>query len=269
MSHSMISIISGIYNCADTLPGAIESILAQTVTDWEWILCDDASSDNTYAVAKEYADKYPMKFVLLRNDQNMGLNYTLNRCLEHAKGKYVARMDGDDLCSPERFAVELRCLEENPEIAIVSTDMEFFDETGTWGRISHPEFPQNKDFLAGSPFCHAPCMVRKEAYEAVGGYSVEDKLLRVEDYHLWIKMYAHGFKGQNIHKPLYMMRDDRNAYSRRKFRYRLNEAQVRAYAVKALHLPFTGYVFAFRPIIVGLMPACVYDFLHKRRLSQE
>ena len=74
-----ISIISGIYNCADTLPEAIESILAQTITDWEWILCDDASGDNTYAVAKEYADKYPGKFILIRNERNMGLNYTLNR----------------------------------------------------------------------------------------------------------------------------------------------------------------------------------------------
>lgn len=269
MSHPMISIISGIYNCADTLPDAIGSILDQTVTDWEWILCDDASGDNTYAIAREYADKYPDKFVLLRNERNMGLNYTLNRCLEQATGKYIARMDGDDLCSPERFAEEIRCLEENPEIAIVSTDMEFFDESGTWGRISHPEFPENRDFLAESPFCHAPCMVRKEAYDAVKGYSVDKKLLRVEDYHLWIKMYAKGFRGRNIHEPLYQMRDDRNAYNRRKFWYRLNEAYVKCYAVKALHLPIYSYLYALRPILVGLLPKFVYDFLHKRRLSQE
>ena len=263
-----ISIISGIYNCADTLPAAIESILAQTVTDWEWILCDDASGDSTYSVAKEYADKYPGKFVLLRNDKNMGLNYTLNRCLEHATGKYIARMDGDDICSAVRFAEELRCLEENPDIAIVSTDMEFFDETGTWGRISHPEFPENRDFLAGSPFCHAPCMVRRTAYEAVGGYSVDRKLLRVEDYHLWIKMYAQGFKGQNLPKALYKMRDDRRAYSRRKFRYRLNEAYVRLLAVKELKLPRYTAVFALRPILVGLLPRKLYDILHKRSLRR-
>lgn len=269
MSHPLISIISGIYNCADTLPDAMKSILAQTVTDWEWILCDDASGDNTYAIAKEYADKYPGKFTLLRNERNMGLNYTLNRCLEQAKGKYIARMDGDDLCSPERFAEELRCLEENQDIAIVSTDMEFFDESGTWGRISHPEFPDNRDFLAESPFCHAPCMVRREAYDAVKGYSVDKKLMRVEDYHLWIKMYAKGFRGRNIHKPLYQMRDDRNAYNRRKFRYRLNEAYVKSYAVRVLHLPVYSYLYALRPILVGLLPRFVYDFLHKRRLSQE
>lgn len=264
-----ISIISGIYNCADTLDEAIQSILAQTVTDWEWILCDDASGDDTYAVAKRYADRYPGKFVLLRNTSNKGLNDTLNRCLTHATGKYIARMDGDDLCLPERFAEELAVLEANPDIAIVSTDMAFFDETGTWGRISHPEYPEGKDFVHGSPFCHAPCMVRAEAYEAVGGYSVGKRLLRVEDYHLWVKMYRAGFRGRNLNKPLYQMRDDRKAYSRRKFRYRVNEAYVRAYAVKALKLPFTGYVHALRPIIVGLLPGFIYKFLHKRRLKQE
>lgn len=268
MDQPKISIISGIYNCADTLEEAIESILSQTVTDWEWILCDDASTDNTYSVVKGYAYKYPDKFILIQNKRNMGLNYTLNRCLEHAKGKYIARMDGDDICLPERFEEELRCLECNPEISIVSTDMEFFDESGTWGKISHPEFPQNKDFLNGSPFCHAPCMVRREAYDAVGGYSVDVKLLRVEDYHLWIKMYANGFRGQNIRKPLYKMRDDHNAYCRRKFRYRLNEAYVRLVLVKKLELPFYYSIYALRPIIVGLLPRKIYDILHKKNLRQ-
>lgn len=263
-----ISIISGIFNCANTLPEAIESILSQTVTDWEWILCDDASQDDTYAVAKRYADQNPGKFVLLQNELNMGLNYTLNKCLEYAKGQYIARMDGDDLCSPVRFETELAALELDPEISFVSTDMEFFDETGIWGRISHPEFPSKKDFLHGSPFCHAPCMVRREAYNAVGGYSVEPKLLRVEDYHLWVKMYAGGLQGKNISQPLYQMRDDRNAYNRRKFSYRLNEAYVRLLVVKELKLPFYTAVYALRPIIVGLLPKKLYDFLHKGKLSQ-
>lgn len=268
-SMCKISVIMGIYNCAETLPDAIDSILNQTVSDWELILCDDGSADDTYAVASLFQQQWPNKIKLLKNEINLGLNATLNRCLQEANGQFIARMDGDDLCAPERFAEELRCLEGNPNIAIVSSDMEFFDESGIWGRISHPEFPQNKDFLAGSPFCHAPCMVRREAYEAVGGYSVSKKLLRVEDYHLWIKMYANGFRGKNLPKPLYQMRDDRNAYSRRKFRYRLNEAYVRLLVVKELKLPFYTAVYALRPIIVGLLPKKLYDLLHKRNLRQQ
>ena len=261
-----ISVIMGIYNCAATLRDAVNSILQQTVSDWELIMCDDGSSDNTYELALAYAEKYPGKIIVLKNQKNLGLNATLNRCLEVARGEFIARMDADDTCSPDRFAVELAVLQGEPEISIVSTDMTYFDESGAWGVASHPEYPQPKDFLYGTPFCHAPCMVRKAAYDAVGGYSVDTKLLRVEDYHLWLKMYVSSFHGKNIHMPLYQMRDDRNAYSRRKFRYRLNEAYVKCLAVKELHLPVWGYVFALRPILVGLLPACLYDILHKRNL---
>ncbi len=71
--------------------------------------------------------------VLLKNKENRGLNYTLNRCLKMATGKYIARMDGDDICLPERFAVEYEILEKEKVISIVSTDMGYFDETGIWG----------------------------------------------------------------------------------------------------------------------------------------
>ena len=258
----------GIYNCAETLGEAIDCILAQTETDWELILCDDGSKDDTYAVALTYKERYPDKIVLLQNERNCGLNETLNNCLAVAKGQYIARMDGDDRCSPDRFEKELAALESDPNIAIVSTDMAHFDETGTWGRIARPTIPEPKHFLKESPFCHAPCMVRREAYEAVGGYSVSKKLLRVEDYHLWIKMYAAGYKGKNIHEPLYQMRDDRNAYGRRKFRYRLNEAYIRHVVIKTFRLPITGYVYVLRPIVVGLLPRWLYDRLHKKRLHQ-
>ena len=263
-----ISILMGIYNCAGTLPDAIDSILRQTVTDWELILCDDGSADDTFSVAQRYAQAHPDRIVLLQNPKNLGLNATLNRCLSVARGEFIARMDGDDVCAPERFAEELAVLESEPEIAIVSTDMHFFDESGVWGMVQYPEYPQPKDFLAGSPFCHAPCMVRKEAYDAVGGYSVDKKLLRVEDYHLWIKMYQAGYRGKNIRKALYSMRDDRNAYSRRKFRYRLNEAYVRMLVVKDLELPISGYIYALRPILVGLLPKPIYDKLHKWNLNR-
>ncbi len=263
-----ISVIMGIYNCADTLSEAVESILNQTVNDWELILCDDGSTDATYAAAKEYAEKYPEKIVLLKNDQNRGLNYTLNQCLKAAKGTYIARMDGDDRCPPERFALELAVLEKEPDIAIVSSDMGYFDETGMWGNISHPEYPVPGDFLKGTPFCHAPCMVRREAYDRVNGYSEEKRLLRVEDYHLWIKMYKAGFRGKNLHQQLYYMRDDRNAYRRRKFQYRVNEAYVKYLAVRELKLPWWGMIFALRPILVGILPAGLYDLLHKRNLNR-
>ena len=166
-----ISVIMGIYNCASTLHEAINSIINQTFADWELIMCDDGSQDDTYNVALEYKKNYPEKIIVLRNEKNLGLNATLNRCLKAAKGKYIARMDGDDICAAERFDEEIAVLENEPDISIVSTDMAYFDETGVWGRICHPTYPKKEDFLHGTPFCHAPCLVRREAYEVVNGYT--------------------------------------------------------------------------------------------------
>lgn len=262
-----VSVIMGIYNCADTLEVALDSLLSQTFTDWELIMCDDGSSDATYEIAAQYQLTYPEKITLLRNEHNMGLNYTLNRCLSVANGAYIARQDGDDISMPSRFEKEVAILDTLPDIAIVSTAMTYFDESGTWGQ-SHPiEFPQREDFIAGTPFCHAPCMVRRCAYQAVKGYTDDPRYLRVEDYDLWIKMYAAGFRGQNIIEPLYAMRDDRNAYSRRKFRYRINEFYVRIKAAHVLRLPFRAYLYAWRPLLVGILPSRLYRLLHKRRLA--
>lgn len=266
MDYSMdkkVSVIMGIYNCENTLQEALDCILKQTYKNWEVVMCDDASEDQTAQIAEKYVQRYPERFVLLRNSKNKGLNFTLNRCLQKAKGQYIARMDGDDWCSADRFEKEVFALEGDPSISIVSTDMEFFDESGVWGKTTTKKYPQNADFLKGTPFCHAPCMVRREAYEAVGGYSVEKKLLRVEDYHLWVKMYENGFKGMNIQEALYQMRDDRNAQGRRKFRYRLNEAYVKAYAVRHLKLRSTGYLYCLRPILIGMLPQKVYKWLHR------
>ncbi len=260
-----ISVIMGIYNCANTLEEAVGCIQGQSIKEWELILCDDGSTDNTYEIAEQLKKK-DERIVLLRNRENQGLNRTLNRCLNEAKGKYIARMDGDDRCDSKRFEKEIEILDKYPDIAIVSSDMEFFDENGVWGRISHPEFPESIDFINESPFCHAACMVRREAYLKVKGYEVGNKFLRVEDYYLWIKMYRTGYKGMNIHEPLYQMRDDRNAFERRTLRNRLNESYVKHLAVKELKLPVWNYIYILRPILVGLLPGFLYDFLHRRRL---
>ncbi len=262
-----ISIIMGIYNCADTLSEALESILAQTYDDWQMIMCDDGSTDDTYDVAKDYVNKFPDKFILIQNDKNRGLNYTLNHCLKYATGEFIARMDGDDISKPNRFAKEVEFLDSNHEYAIISCNMEFFDEFGSWGHNNMKKNPEKKDFLHGTPFCHAPSMTRKEAYDAVEGYTVDKKLLRVEDFHLWMKMYAKGYKGANLQDVLYSMRDNRDAFSRRKFKYRVNECRVIRRAIKEFKLPAKNNIYLLRPIIIGLLPSFVYKILHRSKMD--
>ena len=258
-----ISVIMGIYNCANTLQEALDSLYSQTFQEFEIILCDDGSQDATHTIAVANK-KIHSKIVVLKNERNMGLNYTLNRCLRVAKGKYIARMDGDDWSLPDRLEKEYIFLESHPEYSIVSCPMIYFDEKGDYRTGVGNGEVHKYNFVNGTPFCHAPCMVRKEAYDAVKGYSESKWLLRVEDYHLWIKMYAKQYKGYNIREPLYKMRDDRNAYSRRKFRYRINEAYVKFLSIKLLHLPWYKSYIILKPIIVGLLPNFVYDYFHKR-----
>ena len=255
----------GIYNVEDTLREALDSIFIQTYQNFEIIMCDDGSSDNTLEVATEYKEKYPDKIVILRNGKNMGLNYTLNRCLDRVTGEYVARMDGDDICVPTRFEKQAKFLQENPDYAFVSSPMIYFDETGDFGMGQAVECPQKTDFIVGTPFCHAPVMIRTEAYKKVGGYTVDKWMLRVEDINLWFKLYEAGYKGYNIQEPLYKMRDDREAASRRKFRYRLNDTYTRIVGFHRLKMPLRYYPYTIRPILIGLIPAPLYRYLHKKK----
>lgn len=263
-----VSVAMGIYNVGKTLAESLDSLLKQTFQDFEIILCNDASTDNTIEIARKYQKKYPDKIVIIENKRNMGLNYTLNHCLEYCKGEYVARMDGDDLCSPSRFQKQVDFLDGHPEFAFVSSSMNYFDDDGEWGTSKEKEEPVAEDFKYGIPFCHAPVMIRKEVYEAVGGYTVDKRLLRVEDYNLYMKIYVKGYKGYNIQEPLYSMRDGRDAISRRKLKYRFNECYAKCLAIRELNLSKLDYVFVLRPIIVGLLPLWLYKKLHKKRLSK-
>lgn len=261
-----ISVIMGIYNCAPTLAEALDSLLAQTYQSFKVIICDDGSTDNTVEVAKQYVDRYPGKFVLIKNGRNLKLAAALNHCLEYVDTEYVARMDGDDISLPHRFEEEVKFLDEHTKYVIVSSPMMYFDDDGVFRIGVGKGEVRKEDFIYGSPISHAPCMVKTEAYKAVGGYAVDKNWWRVEDYHLWIKMYAAGYFAFNLEEPLYQMRDDRRAVARRSWTNRLNEFRVQNFAVSALHLPFRHRIYSLRPLLLALLPTSVYMWLRKKCL---
>lgn len=252
----------GIYNCASTLPEALDSLFAQTYKDFKIILCDDGSQDNTYEVAQKYADEHD-NIVLISNGENKGLNFTLNHCLEYADTEYCARMDGDDISLPTRFEKEISFLDTHPEYAIVSCPMIFFDERGDFRYGGEKGEPTVNSFIKDTPFCHATCMIRTEAYKSVGGYSVSSRLLRVEDYHLWAKMFAAGYRGYILPEHLYKMRDDRNAIRRRTWQARKNEMYVKFLGARMLNIPWYYNIYILKPLIAYLMPGWLYKIFHK------
>lgn len=262
MEEPLISVLMGIYNCADTLEEAVQCIIDQTYANWELILCDDCSTDQTLEVAKKLAQK-DNRIIVIKNEKNLTLAPTLNHCLQIAKGKYVARMDGDDLCALNRFEKELKFLEEHPEYALVSCQMNLFDKEGVYRVITHMNEPQKRDFLFRSQFCHAGCMIRTEIMRCLNGYCVEKSRQRVEDYDLWVRMYCLGYKGYNLNDALYSMRDDRKALTRRSFSNRLNEARVKYRVCKEFKLPIKDYVHIITPLIKYFVPISVYTKIHK------
>jgi glycosyltransferase EpsE len=256
----------GIYNCAETLPEALDSLYNQSYMDFKLILCDDASTDETYQVAKSYAAKYA-NIVLIRNKQNLKLAASLNRCLEYADTEYVARMDGDDISLPTRFEKEIGFLDSNQKYAVVSCPMTYFDESGNWGVGNPTEKPTKDDFKKGTPFAHGPCMIRRNVMKEVNGYTVNKFLIRGQDYYLWYKIYKKGYKGYNIRESLYKMRDDRHAIARRTFRNRFKSAVVRYKVLRDLDASSPAF-FALLGITKAFVPSSLMTYIRKRKMGR-
>ena len=258
-----ITVLMGIYNCAPTLQEALDSLYAQTYKNFKIVMCDDGSKDDTLKIAEENARMHE-NVIVIKNERNMGLNYTLNHCLEYADTEYCARMDGDDISLPTRFEKEINFLDEHPEYAVVSTPMIYFDENGEFRRGKGKGEVEAKDFVHGTPICHAPSMSRTDVIKSVGGYSVSKNLLRVEDYHLWFKVYAAGHKLYMLNKCLYKMRDDRNAVGRRNWITRRNEAYVKHKGYNMIGLPLWYQIYTIAPILKYFAPQWIYRYFHRR-----
>ncbi len=260
----LVSVLMAIYNCEDTLEEAVDCICNQTYKNWELIMYDDCSSDNTYELAVKIAEK-DKRIKVFRNEKNMTLAPTLNKCLKKAKGEYTARMDGDDICDSTRFEKEVDILNKYSEYAIVSCCMNLYDEKGIYGRVNYKEEPQKKDFASGSPICHAGCMIRKSVLEELCGYSNSPKVERIEDYDLWIRLYEAGYKAYNIQEYLYSMRNDRNAIKRKKYKFRITEYRLKKDMCKKFGLSAKYRIQSYKPLILGLVPSPVYKMLQKKR----
>lgn len=269
MGHRMqprVSVIMGIYNCDPTLAESLNSIVRQTYTDWEMILCDDASTDDTLQVAREWARRDP-RIKVLANESNLGLARTLNRCIAEARGELLARQDGDDISELDRLEKLVAAIDAYPDIAVVSSWMATFDENGIWGQVRTKPFPIDEDFLTNSPICHAPSIMRKAAVVAVGGYGTEPWLLRCQDYYLWSRLYAAGHRAMNLQEPLYRMRDDQAAQQRRSLTQRLIAVRVRWRAFGLLGLPLYRRFWAIKPILTWIVPNRVYKRHRRARLG--
>ena len=253
----IVSVIMGVYNAGDgrRLEQAVQSILAQTLQDWELIICDDGSTDGTPTRLQALQGR-DGRIKVLYSGINRKLAAALNRCIDCAGGRYIARMDDDDVSHPERLEKQLRFMEAHPEISFCGTSAQYFSDEGVWGQRCPPARPTKADFLFSNPFIHPSMIIRREALVAVGGYSEEKIMRRAEDYDLWMRLYAAGYEGANLQEILFDYREDKDSFKKRAYRYRVDEARVRLRGFRAMGMLFpTGWIYVLKPFLVGLIPS--------------
>lgn len=247
---------------SNILQTAIESILNQSLPDFEFIICDDGSKDSTYDILHRY--KKDLRISIIKNERNMGLAFSLNRCLSISKGKYIVRQDADDYSDLSRLKILVDFMENNLNYDFVGSSVRYFNENGIWGKYQLPQYPQYRDFLFTVPFIHATVIFRANSLKKVGGYRVSKETLRCEDYDLFMSMYSQGMVGTNIQQYLYYVREDSAAQNRRKYKYRFDEAKVRLLGYKKLRLLPIGYLYALKPLVVGMIPIKLLQLMKDR-----
>lgn len=269
MMNDKISVIMACYNCEKTIEKAIDSILAQTYTNWIMICCDDGSKDNTLEILNRYKKKYPDKFVIIQNKGNKKLPYSLNHCLKYVETEFVARMDADDWSLPERFAKQIAYMKSHPEIDLVGTGINVSNGRDILTTIVQPENPNPEDMLHCNCFSHATIMTYKRVYDSLEGYSLDPNVERCEDLDLWSRFFVKGFHGYNMPETLYTILEDEDAVHRRDLRNRLNTAKTLNAAFKRMGLRgIKCYKKAYFQVLTYFVPMGIYKKLHVWKMTQ-
>jgi len=186
----LVSVVMSIYNDGHYVSQAVESILAQSFRDFEFLIVDDGCTDNTREVLSRYRDD---RIRLIVNEKNLGLAPSLNKAIRHSCAKYIARQDADDISLPDRLEREIACLETQPDICIVGSSAIIISDSsvpkGHWS-VPSEDVDLKWQLLFRNPFIHSSVMLRRSILERAGYYPDDPQIFRafVEDYDLWSRM---------------------------------------------------------------------------------
>lgn len=203
----LVSIILPAYNCEKYIAEAVTSILTQVYDNFELIVVNDGSTDNTAAVLSSITDQ---RMRVLENPGNQGLIYSLNRAIDEAKGEFIARMDADDIATNDRIEKQVHWLLHHPQTAAVGCFIRLIDETGA----ALPDWPLDRETATASAIRNAmprenclahPTVMLRAAILKNYRYRGEQK--NIEDYDLWLRMLADGLVIDKIPQPLLYYRE--------------------------------------------------------------
>ncbi len=196
----LVSVIMPVFNQAATLRASIESVIAQTYTDWELLVLDDCSSDGSLALLEKLAHSVP-KVHFVANTRNLGIAANLNRGVNAANGKYIARLDGDDSMLPERLSNQIRFLESHPAIGILGGGADLVAQDGAYiNTIFQPEGHEQiaKVLPVRNPIMHPTVMARTSLLRS---NPYKETLRKKQDYELWSRLISKT-RFHNLQVPL-------------------------------------------------------------------
>ena len=202
MNQPLITVGIPFYNSENTLLDAIKSIFAQTLQDWELILVDDGSTDRSLEIAQSIDDD---RVRVLSDGKNKKLPARLNQIIDEARGKYIARMDADDLCNPQRFEKQMQWFRQDSQLDVVGTGMGYIDDqdrpVGTLLMAEQHEHICRKPYRTFQ-LSHPSVIARKPWYEM---FRYDETITLGQDFHLWLRSYQQS-KFANVPEPLYYYR---------------------------------------------------------------
>ncbi len=199
----LVSVVMPTYNRADLLPRSIESILYQTFQDFEFIIVDDGSTDNSVELIKAYQQVDP-RIKLIQNDQNYGISHSRNRGMDAARGKYLAIMDSDDYSEPNRLEKSLRFLKKHPDYTAVNS---IYYETGTNDKGTNNWVPPRRwEIIFNFANYYTNIAMIDLKFTRKHNLRYDESLISGEDYDFWARMWTAGGKLGMINEPLIQLR---------------------------------------------------------------
>ena len=250
--HGLVSVLMSVYNGASTLEKAAASVLAQTYRDLELILCDDASTDDTWRIMQRIA-RSDARVTIFQNETNLGLGASLNECLSRAKGEFIARQDADDVSDPDRIERTMDFLLSSGA-PYAACGVRVFDDSGVWSTRQYPQKITKHIIAQKNPFFHPTMIFRRAVIESANGYRVSPETRRTEDYDLVMRLAAQGDIGENLQEILYSVYEPQEAYLRHNAKTRLYEVRVRARGLRVMDSPVSDYIYLVKPLIMACVP---------------
>jgi glycosyltransferase involved in cell wall biosynthesis len=258
-----VSIIMSVYNAQTYLEEAISSILNQNYSDFEFLIVDDCSTDDSLNIIDLFM-KTDQRIQLIQNKSNQGLTKNLNILIRKANGKYIARMDADDISHPDRLKKQVEFLDNDPNTDILGTFSQNISEKGEI--IGIRKVPVTNDEIIKllpklNPISHPTVMFRSSSLKEIGGY--DERFRTSQDFHLWFKAAGHGLRFYNMPKVLFQYRMNDNYIARKSFRYRWNEFKIKLDGYQLIKYPWYKYHTALISLILAFSPSFLFILLKK------